>query len=85
VRSDLNGRWRRVRAQASVSVADTSSWVRTKGVCDVDQSLALEDPPPETVGSELRLQTLPRNQRRSPEIAHPVGESNVEVDGVSRA
>ena len=77
--------WRRVETQADVSVPDTNSRINMKDIGEVIQSLASEVTRPGIVGAELCLKTLPRNHGWFPQIAHPVGEPGVEVDGERRS
>jgi len=48
-------------------------------------SSASEVSRPGIVGTALSLKTLPRDERRFPEIAHPVGEPHIQVDGEGRS
>jgi hypothetical protein len=77
--------WRRMQAQAGVSLANPECWIDANDLLELVDSAASEVPQPGIVGTELRLQALPRNQRGFPEIAHPVGEPDVEVDGKGRS
>ena len=77
--------WRRVETQADVSVPDTNSRINMKDIGEVIQSLASEVTRPGIVGAELCLKILPRNHGWFPQIAHPVGEPGVEVDGERRS
>ena len=77
--------WRREETKAGIGLTDADSRIDTKDILEVGQSLAPEVTWPAIVGTELILQTLPWNQRGFPEIAHPVGEPDVEVDGQGRS
>ena len=84
VRSGLNVGLRRVEGQARVTLANADSRIDVKDILEVGQDLAPEVSQPGIVGPELSLQTLPRDQRWFLEIAHPVGEPDVEVHGNER-
>jgi len=74
-------RWRRVETEAGFRLGEANGWVDPNDGFEVFRDPASKVSRPEVVGSELSLETLPRNQRRLLEIAHPVGEPGVEVDG----
>jgi len=56
-------RLRRVEVQADVILARPDSRVDAKDICEVSQDLAPEVSRAGVIGSELRLETIPRNQR----------------------
>ena len=85
VRSGLNVGLRRVEGQARVTLANADSRIDVKDILEVGQDLAPEVTWPAIVGTELILQTPPWNQGGLLEIAHPVGEPDVEVDGQGRS
>ena len=66
-------------------MADSNSRIDSNDLLELRGGIASEVPQPGIVGSELRLQALPRNQRGFPEMAHPVGEPDVEVDSQGRS
>ena len=72
--------WRRMQAQAGVSLASPECRIDANDLLELSQTLASKVPRPRVVGSELILQTFPRDERRFLEIAHPVCEPDVEVD-----
>jgi len=74
-----------VETQAGVCLTDADGRVDPDDSFDKAQSPASEVSRPRVVGSELILQTFPRNHGGFPEITHPVGEPNVEVDGEGRS
>ena len=79
-RPGLYVRWRRVETQAGISLTDADSRVDAKNICEVIQDLAPEISWPGIVGPALSLKTFPRDERRFPEIAHPVGKPHVKID-----
>ena len=68
-----------------MSAADTNSWVGTKNFLELSQDLASEVSRPRVVGAELSLETLPRNDCGPLELAHPVGQPHIKVDGEWRS
>ena len=77
--------WRRVEGQARVTLANADSWIDIKNILEVSQDLALEVTWPAIVGTELILKTPPWDHRRFLEIAHAVGQPDVEIDGEWRS
>ena len=74
-----------METQAGASASDANSGVDAEDIYEVSQCLAPEVTWPGIVGPELRLQTLPGNQSRLFEIAHPMGKPYVKVDGEGRS
>jgi hypothetical protein len=74
-------RLRRVETRAGASASDENSGVDAKDRFEMDQSLAAEVSRSGIVSPELGLETLPWDHCWLPEIAHPVGEPDVEVYG----
>jgi hypothetical protein len=78
-------RWRRVETEAGFRLGEANGWVDPNDGFEVFRDPASEVSRPRVVGAELILQTFPRDERRFLEIAHPVGEPDVEVDGQGRS
>ena len=76
---------RRVELQAGVCLANAESRVGANDICEVSQYLASEVTWPAIVGPELGLETLPWDYRGLPQVAHPVSEPHIEVDGEGRS
>ena len=74
-----------METQAGVSLGNTDGGVDAEDLHEVSRGLTAEVARPGIVGAELGLETVPRDQRRFPEIAHPVGEPDVEIDRQRRA
>ena len=79
----MRRRW--VEAQSGIGRTDPNSRVDPNDSFEIVESSAPEVSCPRVVGAELCLQTFPGNQSRLLEIAHPVGEPDVEVDGEGRS
>ena len=77
--------WRRQEQEACRLIREACRGVGLQDVGQVAEESPLEVPEPPVIGAKLSLQTLPRNQGRLLEIAHPVGEPDVEVDGEGRS
>ena len=71
--------------QTGVTLANPDSRVNAKDILEVSQGLPSEVSRPGMGGAELSLKAFPRNRRRLLEIAHPVGEPDIEVDGQGRS
>ena len=74
-----------METQAGVSLGNTDGWVDSEDLYEVSRGFAAEVARPGIVGSELSLKTLPRDERRFPEMAHPKSEPGIEVDGERRS
>jgi len=77
--------WRRMQAQAGVILANPECRIDANDLLELSESLASEVSRPGIGGAELSLKAFPRNHRRFLEIAHPVGEPDVKVDGQGRS
>ena len=79
VRSGWNVGWRRVKHQAGVRLPEAESGVDADDVPQVVAETPSKIPRPSVGGSKLELQGFPWNQARPAEVAHPIGEPDVDV------
>ena len=85
ISSGLNVGWRRVKQQAGVGLPEADSGVDADDFVKVSAETPLKIPRPRVGGTKLVLQGFPWNQARPPEVAHPVGEPDVDIDRQWRA
>jgi hypothetical protein len=76
----VNVGWRRVEQQSGVCLPEADSGVDAEDFMKVGAETAPKVPRPKIGSTKLILQSLPWNQARPPEVAHPVGEPDVDVD-----
>ena len=81
----LDVRRRRVKEQAGVSLPKAHSRVDTDDFMKVGAEAPPKIPRPRIVGTKLILEGIPWDQAWPPEVAHPVGEPDVEIDRQWRA
>ena len=72
--------WRRHEQEACRLIREAGRGVGVQDVGQVAEELPLEVPEPPVVGAKLSLKAFPRDQSRSSQIAHPVGEPDVDVE-----
>ena len=85
VRSGLNVEWRRVKHQTSVRLPEADSGVDADDVQQVGTETPSKIPRPRIGGTKLVLQGFPWDRARPAQIAHPVGEPDVDIDRQWRA
>jgi len=81
----LNVGWRRVKQQTGVSLSKADSGVDADDFMKVSTETPLKTPRSSIGGSKLGLQGFPWNQAWPPEVAHHVGEPDVDIDCQWRA
>jgi hypothetical protein len=81
----LNVGWRREEQETRVSLPKADNGVDADDFMKVSAETPPKIPRPSIGGSKLELQGLPWNQARPAQVAHPVGEPDVDIDRQWRA
>jgi len=81
----VNVGWRRVKQQSGVCLPEADSGVDADDFMKVGAETPPKIPRPRVGSTKLILEGIPGNQARPAQIAHPVGEPDVDIDCQWRA
>ena len=72
---------RRPKQQARWLLSEAHSGVDVQHVGEVAEELPLEVSQPPVISAELCLKRFPRDETRLSEVAHPIGQPGVDIEG----